>query len=125
VKLVSVLAHIRAIQKEFDVALVEGAGGLLSPLGEDFNSRDLIAALRATPVIVAQNKLGVVNHILLTLKALPKPLRVKARVLLMLPPDPDAATTANAELLKRLSARTKIFHLPRFGGNWCEHSPRC
>ena len=117
--LVSVLTHIRAIQIFFDVALVEGAGGLLSPLGEDFNSRDLIVALRATPVIVAKNKLGVVNHLLLTLEALPKPSRVKARVLLMSPPNPDAATAANAELLKRLSARTKIFHLPWFGGNWC------
>src|SRR5450631_3532050 len=33
VKLPQVLAHIRAMQKRFDVLLVEGAGGLLSPLG--------------------------------------------------------------------------------------------
>ncbi|HEY2329734.1 MAG TPA: dethiobiotin synthase, partial [Verrucomicrobiae bacterium] len=33
-----VLAHIRATQKNFDVILVEGAGGLLSPLGEKFDS---------------------------------------------------------------------------------------
>ena len=78
-KLAPVVAHIRAIQKKFDVMLVEGAGGLLSPLGEDFDSRDLIAALRATPVIVAPNKLGAVNHILLTLAALPKNLRAKAK----------------------------------------------
>ena len=42
VRLAEVLAHVRAMQKRFDVLLVEGAGGLLSPLGEDFNSRDLI-----------------------------------------------------------------------------------
>src|SRR3984957_4403591 len=72
VKLAPVLAHIRAWQKKSRVTLIEGAGGLLSPLGEDFDSRDLITALRATPVIVAPNKLGVVNHVLLTLEALPK-----------------------------------------------------
>jgi len=72
VKLSQVLAHTRALQKRFDVVLVEGAGGLLSPLGENFNSRDLILALCATPIIVAQNKIGVVNHVLLTLEALPK-----------------------------------------------------
>src|SRR5277367_1861622 len=72
VKLSQMLAHTRAMQKRFDVLLVEGAGGLLSPLGENFNSRDLILALRAIPIIVAQNKIGVVNHILLTLEALPK-----------------------------------------------------
>src|SRR5487761_2264526 len=44
-----VVARIRPLQKRFDVVLVEGAGGLLSPLGENFNARDLIAALRATP----------------------------------------------------------------------------
>src|SRR5580692_10831432 len=50
VKLSQVLARIRAMQKRFDVLLVEGAGGLLSPLGENFSSRDLIVALRAIPI---------------------------------------------------------------------------
>src|SRR5215469_13422575 len=45
VKLAQVAAHIRQMQKRFDILLVEGAGGLLSPLGENFNSRDLMAAL--------------------------------------------------------------------------------
>src|ERR1700744_826886 len=48
VRLAAVLAHIRATRKKFDVTLVEGAGGLLSPLGEKFDSRDLLVALRAT-----------------------------------------------------------------------------
>ena len=110
-----VLAHIRALQKNFAVTLVEGAGGLLSPLGENFNSRDLIAALSATPIIVAQNKLGAVNHILLTLEALPKNLRAKAKVVLMSPPKPDAATKSNVKLLEQFLAPEKIFALPWLG----------
>ena len=109
------LAHIRALQKNFAVTLVEGAGGLLSPLGENFNSRDLIAALSATPIIVAQNKLGAVNHILLTLEALPKNLRAKAKVVLMSPPKPDAATKSNVKLLEQFLAPEKIFALPWLG----------
>ena len=73
VRLADVLAHLRVMHERFDVLLVEGAGGLLSPLGEDFNSRDLIAALRATPIVVCPNRLGVVNQVLLTLEALPPP----------------------------------------------------
>ena len=49
VSLAQVLAHIRAARRNFNVTLVEGAGGLLSPLGEDFDSRDLMNALRARP----------------------------------------------------------------------------
>ena len=79
VRLAEVLAQLRATRKNFAVTLVEGAGGLLSPLGEDFDSRDLILALRATPVIVALNRLGAVNHLLLTLAALPENYRAKAK----------------------------------------------
>jgi len=118
VKLTQVLAHARATQKKFDVLLVEGAGGLLSPLGKDFNSRDLILALRANPIIVAQNKLGAVNHILLTLESLPKNLHAKARVVLMSPPKPDAATGSNAKLLEQFVSRKKIRSLPWLGKNF-------
>jgi dethiobiotin synthetase len=99
VQLAQVLVRARALQKRFDVLLVEGAGGLLSPLGENFNSRDLILALRATPVIVAPNRLGTVNHVLLTVEALPKNVRARTCVVLVTPPEPDAAARSNASLL--------------------------
>jgi len=114
-KLPQVLAHILALQKRFDVVLVEGAGGLLSPLSEDFDSRDLISALRATPIIVAPNKLGVVNHILLTLEALPESVRPKAKIILMSPPKPDTATGSNIELLEQFVPPGKIQSLPWLG----------
>jgi dethiobiotin synthetase len=115
VKLAQVFAHIRSTQKKFDVTIVEGAGGLLSPLGENFDSRDLIIALRATPIIVAQNKLGCVNHLLLTLEALPKNLRAKTKIILMSPPKPEAATASNAKLLGQFFPAGEIFSLPWLG----------
>ena len=99
VKLAQVVAHVRAMQKRFDILLVEGAGGLLSPLGEDFDSRNLIIAFRATPIIIAPNRLGVVNQILLTLDALPKNVRSKAHVILMPQHKRDTAAKSNASLL--------------------------
>jgi dethiobiotin synthetase len=115
VRLAQVLAHIRAMQKRFDMVLVEGAGGLLSPLGENFNSRDLIRALRAIPIIVAQNKIGVVNHVLLTLEALPENFRPRAKIVLMSPPKPDASTKTNARLLVELIDAERIFQVPWLG----------
>ena len=109
------IAHIRAMQKQFDVLLVEGAGGLLSPLGEKADSRDLIAALPVRPVIVATNKLGAVNHVLLTLAALPRNRRAEARVVLMSPSRSDAATKTNAALLAEFFDGQRVFSLPWFG----------
>jgi dethiobiotin synthetase len=111
VRLADVLAHIRAMQKRFDVVLVEGAGGLLSPLGENFDSRDLIIALRATPIVVCPNRLGAVNQVLLTLEALPENFRAKSRVVLMSPSKPDAANRTNAELLAEYFNGKRIFAL--------------
>ncbi len=109
-----VLAHIREVQKRFSWVLVEGAGGLLSPLGTDFDSRDLLTSLRATPVIAAPNQLGVVNHILLTLAALRPKLRAEARVILMAPAVCDSATGSNADLLRQIGV-PRVCQLPHFG----------
>jgi dethiobiotin synthetase len=118
VTLAQTLAHIRAMREKFDVTLVEGAGGLLSPIGKDFNSRDLILGLRAEPIIVAQNKLGVVNHLLLTLEALPKNCRAQVKIVLMSPAKPDSATATNAALLGEFFPPAKIFTLPWLGENF-------
>ena len=119
VTLAPVLAHVRQVRQQFEVVLVEGAGGLLSPLGAGFNSRDLISALEATPIVVAPNQLGAVNHILLTLEALPEVLRHQARVVLMSPPKPDAAMASNTRLLRQLSV-PNLCALPWLGPGFSE-----
>ena len=106
------------MQKKFDALLVEGAGGLLSPLGENFDSGDLIAALDALPLIVAPNRLGAVNHVLLTLEALPRSAAARARMVLMSPPKRDAAAGANAKLLAGFFDAKRIFTLPWLGENF-------
>jgi dethiobiotin synthetase len=116
VRLADVLAHVSAMHKRFEVVLVEGAGGLLSPLGVDFDSRDLITALRATPVIVGSSRTGVVNQILLTLEALPRAVAAGTRVVLMSPQRPDASTRTNAGLLGEFFDAKKVFELPWLGG---------
>ena len=118
VALADVVAHVRMMRKRFDVVLIEGAGGLLSPLGESFDSRDFITASRATPIVVCPNRLGAVNQVLLILEALPEGFRAEARVVLMSPPKPDTATASNAELLAEFFDAKRIFILPWLGGNF-------
>lgn len=53
-----------------DVAIVEGSGGLLVRLGEDFTLADVVAAYAAEWVVVARSGLGTLNHAELTVRAL-------------------------------------------------------
>jgi len=50
-----------------DVVIVEGAGGLMSPLGDDEFVADLAYDLGYPLVVVADNQLGAINHVLQTL----------------------------------------------------------
>ena len=110
-----VVAFLRKSAAGCDTLLVEGAGGLLSPLGEDFDARDLIVALKATPLVVAQNRLGAINQSLLVLDALPGSIRRKAHLVVMQPELPDVVSGTNVDVLReRLgSARVHLMpHLP-------------
>ena len=117
-RLRTVVAHIRRIANRFEVVIVEGAGGLLSPLGEDFDSRDLIQALKAEAIVVCPNKLGAVNQVRLVLEALPRASARQARVVLVNPKKPDAASRMNLELLTEFVASKRILVLP-----WVEGWP--
>ncbi|HKS37600.1 MAG TPA: dethiobiotin synthase [Verrucomicrobiae bacterium] len=112
VRLAQVTRRIRAIQRRFDVVLVEGAGGLLSPIGEDFDSRDLIVALRARPIVLCPNRLGAVNQALLVMEALPESAARRTQLVLVDPPHRDLASETNLPLLAELVGRTRIHRLP-------------
>jgi len=115
VLLTDVVAHARKKQKRFEMVLIEGAGGLLSPLGENFDSRDMLVALRAAPIVVCPNRLGAVNQVRLTLEALPQRFRARTRVVLIAPPRSDLATHLNWKLLAEVFDARRIFTLPRLG----------
>src|SRR2546429_352 len=70
--------------------------------------------VRVAALIVAPNKLGSVNQVLLTLEALPKKLRGQAKVILMSQPGPDRASASNAALLSQWTEK-KPLELPWFG----------
>ncbi|WP_432844180.1 dethiobiotin synthase [Dactylosporangium sp. CA-092794] len=62
---------VRSIADNHDMTLIEGAGGLLVPLGENgWTLLDLAAAIGATAIVVVRPGLGTLNHTALTLEAL-------------------------------------------------------
>jgi dethiobiotin synthetase len=83
--------------------IVEGVGGLLTPLSEDFSVRDLALALGLGVLIAARPGLGTINHTLLTLQAARSVgLDVRAVVLTPWPTRPVELERSNRETIARL-----------------------
>lgn len=64
-----VLERARAILEAPGPLVVEGAGGLLVPLAPGFLQIDLVRALGIPVLLVAHDKLGAINHTLLSVEA--------------------------------------------------------
>ena len=87
--------------------IVEGCGGWLVPVTRDFSMADLAAEFALPVLVVAANRLGVINHTLLTVAAIRASGLRCAGVLLnhVQPPAPDdAAVLTNAAVLAELLA---------------------
>lgn len=62
-----ILKSFQALKSKYDIVLVEGAGGLLVPIKENYFVMDLIRDMDADVVIVSRLGLGTINHTLLTI----------------------------------------------------------
>jgi len=83
--------------------IVEGVGGLLVPLSDEYSVRDLALALGLPIVIAARPGLGTISHSLLTLEAARAVgLRVVAVVLTPWPAAPSVLEASNRATIARL-----------------------
>jgi dethiobiotin synthase len=69
--------------------IVEGAGGVLVPIGDEQTMVDLMIALDLPAIVAARTALGTINHTLLTLEALRRRNVRVAGVVMVGDPDPD------------------------------------
>jgi dethiobiotin synthetase len=105
------------ISSAHDVTLVEGAGGLLVPLLPHYTYADLVGLLKLPVLVVAANRLGAINHLLLTLEhAACRGLRVVGYVLNQLEAQPSLAAETNAEALLSLTATPCLGRIPYVEG---------
>jgi len=93
---------MRAADHEGASVIVEGVGGLLSPLAENFTVCDLAASLGLPLLIAARPGLGTINHTLLTLQtARAYGLDVRAVVITPWPEQPSRLEQSNLETIRR------------------------
>ena len=67
-KIATVLSSFKKLSKLHDAILVEGMGGILTPILKDYFITDLIKDMKIPAVIVTRTKVGTVNHTLMTVK---------------------------------------------------------
>ena len=91
---------IQACGNSAGLRVIEGAGGFLSPLADDGLNADLAVALALPVVVVAANRLGCINHLLLTLEAIERRGLTMLGVVLTTP-RPDAALAENLTALRQ------------------------
>ncbi|MEY2465928.1 MAG: dethiobiotin synthetase [Verrucomicrobiota bacterium] len=117
IRLKRVLDHIKKIAAGCEILLIEGAGGLLVPLGENYFVNDLINALKCEVIIVARNSLGTINHTLLTAKILRTLGAEQLRIVLMECEKSDASSITNKDILTELLAPIQVKGIKYLGGN--------
>ena len=115
IRLPQVLRAIRRMEKRCEWLIIEGSGGLLVPLGEDITVADVIANLECDVVVVGKNKLGIINHTLLTVEALRARSVTWIKVVLMGQSSADSSARSNAAILGETLANIGVFSLPYLG----------
>lgn len=70
IKLLRITSSFKALKHAHDFVIVEGAGGVLTPLSWQCSIIDLMQALALPVIVVARPGLGTINHTLLTLREL-------------------------------------------------------
>lgn len=111
-RLMDMYSEISALH---DITIIEGAGGLLVPLLPSYTYADFAKVLKLPIIVVAANKLGMINHLLLTLEhASCKGLSVLGYVLNQIESRPSLATETNREALASLTGVPCMGEIPYF-----------
>lgn len=109
------IERVQALADCCDYLLVEGSGGIMVPLAQDFLVIDLISALRCPAIVVARNRLGAINHSLLTLRVLQSMEVSIVALVLMGTPTQNLATRTNATIISELASPLPVFEVPFLG----------
>jgi dethiobiotin synthetase len=106
-----ILSVFHALQNRVEHVIVEGVGGWLVPIQSDYFVSDLAVAMKLPVLVVAQNRLGCLNHTVLTVRSIAEySLRCLGVALISVPGTNDIAAATNEDVLK------KILNVPLLDG---------
>lgn len=100
---------------DVEVLLIEGAGGVMSPIAESATNLDLVSALCAPVLLVGGSYLGGISHSLTALETMKaRGCEVLGLAVSESPGGPDLGETV--EELQRFAGATPVAAVPRGGG---------
>ena len=67
-KVSSILSSFKKLSKVHSMMLVEGMGGIMTPILKDYFVTDLIKNMNIPTVLVTRTKVGTINHTIMTVK---------------------------------------------------------
>jgi dethiobiotin synthetase len=107
-----ILASYQTISEKYDPVIVEGAGGWEVPITENYFVSDLAKDLNLPVILVAANRLGALNHILLTLAAIQaKGLKCAGIILNQLEDEMDTPMITNKGIIESLTQVPLLDHI--------------
>ncbi|MEO2068571.1 MAG: dethiobiotin synthase [Desulfurobacteriaceae bacterium] len=114
ISLEKIKEKIVSFSKNYEEVFLEGAGGILVPITGKYTFLDLAKELSMDVIVVALNKLGVINHTLLTVKVCENEgIRIKG-VILNTKDFFDESVKTNYQTLKELlSVPVCLFSSPK------------
>ena len=113
-----IIKSFKRLSSEFDWVIVEGTGGVLVPFSSKSLIIDLAVKLDLEVLLVAGNKLGSINHTLLSIEALKKrKLNILGIVFNNMPGGNKVILEDNCKIIKELSGE-KVFGVLPWGKNY-------
>ena len=67
-KINSILSSFKNLSKKHSMMLVEGMGGIMTPILKDYFVTDLIKSMKVSSILVTRTKIGTINHTIMTVK---------------------------------------------------------
>lgn len=103
-----------ALTEQYSPILVEGAGGWEAPLAPGLTMADLAVALQLPVILVVGNKLGAVNHAIMTARSIrERGLECRSIILNHMGEEWDAASVSNRRLIEEFTGvpvRAELIH---------------
>ena len=114
ITIMGAVSSLEKLKTKHDFLIIEGIGGLMVPLTEKETFADFARVLNAPMIVVASCKIGILNHILLTLHVSRNyGLRTAGLVLNSFPCRPSVIDRQLVDAVRRFCDIESIFTIPR------------